>query len=46
MTIPTDAAYADQLDADDSLAGFRDRFVAADPDSDAWRAVTAWLERQ
>jgi kynureninase len=32
MTIPTDAAYADQLDADDPLAGFRDRFVAADPD--------------
>ena len=32
MTIPTDVAYADNLDAHDFLAHFRDRFVITDPD--------------
>ena len=32
MTVPTDAAYAQALDAADPLAHFRTRFVAADPD--------------
>lgn len=32
MTVRTDAAYADELDAQDTLAHFRDRFVIADPD--------------
>lgn len=32
MTIPTDAAYADALDARDPLAHFRSRFVISDPD--------------
>ena len=32
MTIRTDAAYADELDADDPLAHFRERFVVTDPD--------------
>lgn len=32
MTIPTDAAYASQLDAQDPLAHFRERFVITDPD--------------
>src|SRR5436190_19474988 len=31
MTIRTDAAYADELDADDPLAHFRERFVVTDP---------------
>jgi kynureninase len=31
MTIRTDAAYAEELDAQDELAPFRDRFVVADP---------------
>jgi kynureninase len=30
--IRTDAAYADELDADDPLAHFRERFVVTDPD--------------
>ena len=32
MTIPTDVAYADELDARDPLAHFRNRFVITDPD--------------
>ena len=32
MTIPTDAAYAISLDAQDPLASFRERFVMSDPD--------------
>lgn len=32
MTVRTDAAYADELDAQDTLAHFRDSFVIADPD--------------
>lgn len=32
MTIRTDAAYADELDAQDQLAAFRERFVVTDPD--------------
>ncbi|GAC1434600.1 MAG: kynureninase [Ktedonobacteraceae bacterium] len=31
MTVPTDAAYASQLDAQDALAHFRERFVITDP---------------
>jgi kynureninase len=32
MTLRTDAAYADELDAQDPLAHFRQRFVVEDPD--------------
>ncbi len=32
MTVPTDAAYAAKLDAQDPLARFRERFVIADSD--------------
>ncbi len=32
MTIPIDASYADQLDAQDPLAHFRERFVITEPD--------------
>jgi kynureninase len=32
MTISTDAAYADQLDAQDQLTHFHERFIIADPD--------------
>lgn len=32
MTLPTDDAYADALDRADPLAGWRERFVIADPD--------------
>ncbi|GAC1399470.1 MAG: kynureninase [Ktedonobacteraceae bacterium] len=32
MTVSTDAAYASQLDAQDPLAHFRERFFIADPD--------------
>jgi len=32
MTVPTDAAYASMLDAQDPLASFRERFVITDPD--------------
>ncbi|MBE3561095.1 MAG: aminotransferase class V-fold PLP-dependent enzyme [Ktedonobacteraceae bacterium] len=32
MTIPTDAAYAAELDARDPLAHFRERFVITEPD--------------
>ena len=32
MTVPTDAAYAVELDTHDPLAHFRERFVIADPD--------------
>ena len=32
MTIPTDATYAAEHDAQDPLAHFRQRFVIADPD--------------
>ena len=32
MTIPTDAAYADELDARDPLAHFRERFIIDDPE--------------
>lgn len=32
MSIPVDAAYASELDAQDSLAHFRERFVIAEPE--------------
>jgi kynureninase len=32
MSVPTDAAYADELDRRDPLASFRERFVITDPD--------------
>jgi kynureninase len=32
MTVPLDAAYADQLDAADDLAGFRQAFVHKEPE--------------
>jgi hypothetical protein len=42
MTVPLDAAYADQLDAADDLAGFRQAFVHKEPERSISMA-TPWV---